>query len=71
MGCADDQVTVGDQQRRRREVRTVDMYLVEAAVYLPAEDAAEAYRAVAEVLEDAFGPNPDASAFARVSKLAA
>jgi hypothetical protein len=47
------------------------MYLVEVAVYLPAEDAAEAYRAVADLLERAFGPNPDASAFLRVHKLAA
>jgi hypothetical protein len=54
-----------------REVRTMDMYLVEAAVYLPAQDAAQAQRAVADVLERAFGPNPDAFVSAQAKKLAA
>jgi hypothetical protein len=39
------------------------MDLVEVAVYLPAEDAAEAYRAAANVLGRPFGPNRNASAF--------
>ncbi len=56
MACANGQVSITWRQGRRHEVGAVDT---------------EAHGAVAYVLERAFGPNPDASAFVGVNKLAA